>query len=56
MCYASCVRNQEAVIAQQIAEQLPAIVGEASKAFANIGQFTVLNGADFVAQTTERVG
>jgi len=48
-------RNQEAVIAQQIAEQLPAIVGEASKAFANIGQFTVLNGAEGVAQAFAQV-
>src|SRR3954454_3747697 len=38
------VRKQEAVIAQQIAEQLPKIVGESSKAFGNIDQLTVLNG------------
>ena len=36
--------NQEAVIGQQIAEQLPQIVGEAAKAFGNIGQMTVLLG------------
>jgi flotillin len=48
-------QNQEAVIAQQIAEQLPSIVGEASKAFANIGQFTVLNGAEGVAQAFAQV-
>jgi uncharacterized membrane protein YqiK len=47
--------NQEAVIAQQIAEQLPEIVAEASKAFANIGQFTVLNGAEGVAQAFAQV-
>jgi flotillin len=47
--------NQEAVIAQQIAEQLPAIVAEASKAFSNIGQFTVLNGAEGVAQAFAQV-
>ena len=38
--------NQEAVIGQQIAEQLPQIVGEAAKAFGNIGNLTVLNGAE----------
>jgi uncharacterized membrane protein YqiK len=48
-------QNQEAVIAQQIAEQLPAIVAEASKAFANIGQFTVLNGAEGVGQAFAQV-
>jgi uncharacterized membrane protein YqiK len=48
-------QNQEAVIAQQIAEQLPAIVGEASKAFANIGQFTVLNGAEGIAEAFTQV-
>jgi uncharacterized membrane protein YqiK len=48
-------RNQEAVIAQQIAEQLPAIVGEASKAFSSIGQFTVLNGAEGVAEAFAQV-
>jgi flotillin len=47
--------NQEAVIAQQIAQQLPAIVSEASKAFSNIGQFTVLNGAEGVAQAFAQV-
>jgi carbamate kinase len=48
-------RNQEAVIAQQIAEQLPQIVGEASKAFANIGSMTVLNGAEGVGQMFSQV-
>jgi uncharacterized membrane protein YqiK len=48
-------RNQEAVIAQQIAEQLPQIVGEASKAFSNIGQLTVLNGAEGVGQMFSQV-
>jgi flotillin len=43
-------QNQDAVIGQQVAEQLPAIVGEASKAFGNIGQLTVLNGAEGVGQ------
>jgi flotillin len=40
--------NQEAVISQQIAENLPAIVAAASKAFENVGNFTVLNGAEGV--------
>jgi len=49
------VRKQEAVIAQQIAEQLPQIVGESSKAFGNIGQLTVLNGAEGVGQMFSQV-
>jgi flotillin len=48
-------RNQEAVIGQQIAEQLPQIVGEAAKAFGNIGQLTVLNGAEGVGQLFTQV-
>src|SRR5581483_12041585 len=48
-------RNQEAVIGQQIAEQLPEIVGEAAKAFGNIGQLTVLNGAEGVGQLFSQV-
>lgn len=47
--------NQDAVIAQQIAEQLPQIVGEAAKAFGNIGQLTVLNGAEGVGQMFSQV-
>src|SRR3954452_8083193 len=47
--------NQEAVIGQQIAEQLPLIVGEAAKAFGNIGQLTVLNGAEGVGQLFSQV-
>jgi flotillin len=47
--------NQEAVIGQQIAEQLPQIVGEAAKAFGNIGQLTVLNGAEGVGQLFTQV-
>lgn len=48
-------KNQEAVIGQQIAEQLPAIVGEAAKAFGNIGQLTVLNGAEGMGQLFTQV-
>ncbi|HVX09152.1 flotillin family protein [Humibacter sp.] len=42
---AAMSQNQEAVIAQQIAERLPEIVGAAASPFEHIGQFTVLNGA-----------
>ncbi len=38
-------QNQEAVIAQQIAERLPEIVAAAASPFEHIGNFTVLNGA-----------
>jgi uncharacterized membrane protein YqiK len=48
-------RNQDAVIGQQVAEQLPQIVGEAAKAFGNIGQLTVLNGAEGVGQLFTQV-
>src|SRR5919109_544696 len=48
-------QNQEAVIAQQIAEQLPEVVGEAAKAFGNIGQLTVLNGAEGIGQMFSQV-
>jgi uncharacterized membrane protein YqiK len=47
--------NQEAVIAQQIAEQLPQIVGEASKAFGAIGNMTVLNGAEGIGELFQQV-
>ena len=47
--------NQEAVVAQQIAEQLPLIVGEAAKAFGSIGQLTVLNGAEGFGQMFSQV-
>ena len=48
-------QNQEAVIGQQIAEQLPQIVGEAAKAFGTIGNLTVLNGAEGVGQLFSQV-
>jgi flotillin len=47
--------NQDAVVAQQIAEQLPQIVAEAAKAFGNIGQLTVLNGAEGMGQMFSQV-
>ncbi|GAA2850727.1 flotillin family protein [Streptosporangium fragile] len=37
--------NQEAVIAQQLAENWPQIVGAAAKAFGNVDHMVVLNGA-----------
>jgi uncharacterized membrane protein YqiK len=42
--------NQDAVINQQIAEELPQIVAEGAKAFGNIGQLTVLNGAQGITE------
>jgi uncharacterized membrane protein YqiK len=45
---AAMSQNQEAVIAQQIAEKLPEIVAAAASPFEHIGQFTVLNGAQGV--------
>ena len=43
------------MIGQQIAEQLPQIVGEAAKAFGNIGHLTVLNGAEGIGQLFTQV-
>ena len=48
-------KNQEAVINQQIAENLPQIVGEASKAFGNIDQLMVLNGTEGFGQAFGQV-
>ena len=45
---AALSQNQEAVIAQQIAERLPEIVAAAAAPFEHVGQFTVLNGAQGV--------
>ena len=45
---AALSQNQEAVIAQQIAENLPQIVAAAASPFEHVGQFTVLNGAQGV--------
>ena len=43
------------MIGQQIAEQLPQIVGEAAKAFGTIGNLTVLNGAEGIGQLFSQV-
>jgi flotillin len=45
---AALSQNQDAVIANQIAEQLPDIVRAAASPFEHVGQFTVLNGAQGV--------
>jgi uncharacterized membrane protein YqiK len=45
---AALSQNQEAVIAQQIAENLPEIVRAAASSFDHVGNFTVLNGAQGV--------
>jgi flotillin len=45
---AALSQNQDAVIAQQIADRLPEIVRAAASPFEHIGQFTVLNGAQGV--------
>lgn len=38
--------NQDAVISQQVAENLPAIVAELAKPWANVDQVSVVNGAE----------
>jgi uncharacterized membrane protein YqiK len=48
-------QNQEAVIAQQLAEHWPAIVEAGSKAFSNIDQMIVMNGADGVSEMLAKV-
>src|SRR5579859_1251926 len=45
---AALSQNQEAVIAQQIAEKLPEIVRAAASSFDHVGSFTVLSGAQGV--------
>jgi uncharacterized membrane protein YqiK len=45
---AALSQNQEAVIAQQIAQSMPDIVRAAAEPFSHVGQFTVLNGAQGV--------
>ena len=48
-------QNQEAVIAQELAEHWPAIVEAASKAFNNIDQMIVMNGAEGVTEIMGKV-
>src|SRR5262249_34850389 len=52
---AALAENHEALIGQQVAEELPAIVGEAAKAFSSIGNMTVLNGAQGVGEVFSQV-
>jgi uncharacterized membrane protein YqiK len=52
---AAMSQNQEAVIAQQIAERLPDIVAAAAAPFEHIGQFTVLNGAGGVTSALAEI-
>ncbi|QIS15275.1 MULTISPECIES: SPFH domain-containing protein [Nocardia] len=48
-------QNQEAVIAQQVAERLPEIVAAAAAPFEHVGQFTVLNGAQGVTSALAEI-
>jgi len=52
---AALSQNQEAVIAQQIAQTLPDIVRAAASPFEHVGQFTVLNGAQGVTSALSEV-
>ena len=52
---AALSQNQEAVIAQQIAENLPDIVRAAASPFEHVGSFTVLNGAEGVTSALAEV-
>ena len=52
---AALTQNQDAVIAQQIAERLPDIVRAAASPFEHVGQFTVLNGARGVTEALAEI-
>jgi uncharacterized membrane protein YqiK len=52
---AALAENHEALIGQQVAEELPEIVGQAAKAFASVGNMTVLNGAEGVGEVFSQV-
>jgi uncharacterized membrane protein YqiK len=52
---AALSKNQEAVIAQQIAQTMPDIVRAAAEPFAHVGQFTVLNGAQGVTSALAEI-
>lgn len=47
--------NQEAVIGQQIAEQLPDIVRAAASAFENVDNMTILDGADGLQRAVQSI-
>jgi uncharacterized membrane protein YqiK len=46
---AALAENQDAVVAQQLAEQWPQIVEAAAKAFGNVDHMVVFNGADGIS-------
>ncbi|BAU87525.1 inner membrane protein yqiK [Streptomyces laurentii] len=48
---AALAENQEAVVAQQLAEKWPEIVEAGASAFGNVDQMVLLNGADGMAET-----
>ena len=48
-------RESDAVIGQQLAEQLPQIVEAAAKAFSNVDNLTVLNGAQGIGEIMNQV-
>jgi flotillin len=52
---AALSQNQEAVIAQQIAQSMPDIVRAAASPFEHVGQFTVLNGAQGVTSALAEI-
>ncbi|MFJ3904943.1 flotillin family protein [Streptomyces sp. NPDC090025] len=47
---AALAENQEAVVAQQLAEKWPEIVGAGAAAFGNVDQMVLLNGADGMSE------
>ncbi|MFI6601687.1 flotillin family protein [Nonomuraea sp. NPDC050536] len=48
-------QNQEAVVAQQLAEKWPEIVEAGAKAFSNVDHMIVLNGAQGIEETLAKV-
>src|SRR5262249_33923696 len=48
-------KQADAVIGQQIADQLPEIVAAAASAFSKVDQLTILNGAQGVAEVMNQV-
>jgi flotillin len=52
---AALARNQDAVIAQQLAEQMPALVAAAAHAYDGVDNLTVLNGAQGMSEIMTQV-
>jgi flotillin len=52
---AALARNQDAVIAQQLAEQMPSLVQAAAHAFDGVDNLTVLNGAQGISEILTQV-